>query len=53
MVIHIQPRLYAPEEYLALEEVAEDKSEYVMGKLYPLRVAALTIIKSQATSMLI
>jgi Uma2 family endonuclease len=36
MVIHIQPRLYTPEEYLALEEVAEDKSEYRDGEIVPM-----------------
>lgn len=36
MVIHIQPRLYTPEEYLALEEVAEDKSEYRNGEIVPM-----------------
>lgn len=36
MVIHIQPRLYTSEEYLALEEVAEDKSEYRDGEIVPM-----------------
>lgn len=29
-----QPKLYSPEEYLALEEEAEYKSEYLAGQIY-------------------
>lgn len=36
MVIQVQSRLYTPEEYLALEEVAEDKSEYRDGEIAPM-----------------
>lgn len=36
MVIQVQPRFYTPEEYLVLEEVAEDKSEYRNGEIVPI-----------------
>jgi Uma2 family endonuclease len=29
-------KLYSPEEYLALEEVAESKSEYIDGEIVPM-----------------
>ncbi|NEP09197.1 MAG: Uma2 family endonuclease [Symploca sp. SIO2C1] len=31
-----QQRYYSPEEYLALEEAAEDKSEYIDGEIFPM-----------------
>ena len=31
-----EQRYYSPEEYLALEEVAEYKSEYIDGEIYPM-----------------
>jgi Uma2 family endonuclease len=31
-----QQRYYTPEEYLALEEAAEDKSEYIDGQIIPM-----------------
>ncbi|NJK52043.1 MAG: Uma2 family endonuclease [Leptolyngbyaceae cyanobacterium SU_3_3] len=36
MVVQTQPKLYTPEEYLALEEVAADKSEYRDGEIVPM-----------------
>lgn len=36
MVIQVQPRFYTPEEYLALEETAVDKSEYRDGEIVPM-----------------
>lgn len=36
MVAQIQPRLYSPEEYLDLESVAEEKSEYRAGEIVPM-----------------
>jgi Uma2 family endonuclease len=33
MAVEVQPRLYTPEEYLALEVTAEDKSEYRDGEV--------------------
>ncbi len=34
--MQIQQRYYTPEEYLALEEVAEFKSEYWDGEIVPM-----------------
>lgn len=31
-----QQRYYTPEEYLALEEAAQDKSEYINGEIFPM-----------------
>ncbi|MCP2729256.1 Uma2 family endonuclease [Limnofasciculus baicalensis] len=31
-----QQRYYSPEEYLALEEAADDKSEYIDGEIFPM-----------------
>lgn len=36
MLIQTQPKLYTPEEYLALEEAAETKSEYRDGEIVPM-----------------
>lgn len=36
MVIQTQPKLYTPEEYLALEVTAETKSEYRDGEIIPM-----------------
>lgn len=35
MVIQVQSRFYTPEEYLDLEAIAEDKSEYRDGEIVP------------------
>lgn len=34
--MQVQPRIYTPEEYLALEESAEEKSEYHDGQITPM-----------------
>lgn len=31
-----EKRYYSPEEYLALEETADDKSEYIDGEIFPM-----------------
>lgn len=36
MVIQLEQRRYSKEEYLALEEIAEYKSEYLDGKIIPM-----------------
>ena len=36
MISQTENRYYSPEEYLELEEKAEDKSEYIDGKIIPI-----------------
>jgi len=41
MVTQTQQRYYTPEEYLELEETAENKSEYLDGRIVPMAGASL------------